>query len=98
MKECSDDGDLVHLLQVVHHDAFLWALPPHMLMNEATGAPWEASTVISHQDRWVQLRNSVRLIDYLGCVVMRFNFASVNGMAKTTHPGSPRGWLLRELA
>lgn len=69
-----------------------------MLMNRATRTPLEASAVISHQDQWVQLRNSFRLIDYLGCVVMRFNFASVSGIEKTTRPGSPRGWLLRELA
>lgn len=69
-----------------------------MLMNQTTRTPLEASAVISHQDQWVQLRNSFRLIDYLGCVVMRFNFASVNGMEKTTRPGSPCGWLLRELA
>lgn len=74
-----------------HHDAFLGVTPLHMLVDQATRTALEASTVISHQDQWVQLRNRFRLIDYLGCVVMRFNFASVNGMETTTHPGSPRG-------
>lgn len=81
-----------------HHDAFLRATPAHMLVVQATRTALEASTVISHQDQWVQLRNSSHLIDYLGCVVMRFNFASVHGTETTTHPGSPCGRNLHELA
>lgn len=62
-----------------------------MLVARATRTALEAATIISHQDQWVQLHNSFHLIDYLGCVVMRFNFAGGNGMETTTHPGSPRG-------
>lgn len=72
-----------------HHDAFLRATPPHMLVDQATRTGLEASTVISHQDQWVQLRNSFHLIDYLGCVVMRFNFPVLMEGRRLHIPAAP---------
>lgn len=49
------------------------------------------------QDQSEQLCNSFHLIDYLGCVVTRFNFASVNADGKTTPPDRPSGSSLHQL-
>lgn len=49
------------------------------------------------QDQSEQLCNSFHLIDYLGCVVTRFKFASVNADGKTTPPDRPSGSSLHQL-